>query len=520
VVTHGIWYCNRLAIFILLGFLSCLPVSIGEEIVLKNGTSITVDRVEEKDTEVIYQLGSTSYRIPKSSVVRIVRTPVSRVTIGAPSTMKITVATPKTGTWLPSTPEVATGGASQSVRPKLEAAPPSQAPGSAAEGALLQKFVVDGQVDERALSEFAKNSPSQIAAAANFLAGKFEMENGDPAAAPEYFDRAFKLAPEEPVLLGWYAAALIKIGKNADAIAAAKEALEKSPQSPEALQLLGTAYYNSDKTKEAVTAWKQSLELRADASVQRLVEKAKKELDSEESFREQQSEHFVVRYDGGKVSPELQRQILATLESTFRDLEKQFDFSPQQTIAVILYARQAFFDTTSAPAWAGGLYDGKLRIPVEGLQAMNPRLERVLRHELTHSFVTYLTRGNCATWLHEGLAQLMEPKNSSPEKQQLAALFKRSAQFPLQTLERSFTGLTDDQARVAYAESLVAVEYLRSKYGMDDLLSILQGLAQGRNTQAALKATIRSDYDQFEKELGDSLSGSLAGAAPGEYASH
>lgn len=521
-VTRSNWSCNRLSILILLAFLSCVPLSIAEEIVFKNGMSISADRVEEKGTDVIYKVGSTSYKIPKSSVARIVRGPASAVTVGTPSTMKITVETPKPAAWLPSTEGGRTTGISQTTqsgKQKLEAAPPSEAPASAEEAALLQKLIIDGRVDERALTEIVNNSPPQIAAAANFLAGRFEMEKGDPAAAPEYLDRAFKLAPDEPLLLGWYAVALMKIGKNADALAAAKEAVEKSPQSPEALQLLGTAYYNNDKTKEAVAAWKQSLDIRADASVQKLVEKAKKELDSEESFREQESEHFVVRYDGGQVSPDLQRQILATLEKAFRDLETELDFSPRQTIPVILYARKAFFDITEAPTWAGGLNDGKLRIPVEGLQAMTPRLERVLRHELTHSFVGYITRGSCATWLNEGLAQLMEPKSSLSERQGLAALFQKNGQFPLETLEREFSGLSDDQARVAYAESLLAVEYLRSKYGMDDLMSILHGVAQGRTTQAALKARTRADYEQFEKEMGEYLSGSLADAASGS-ASH
>jgi tetratricopeptide (TPR) repeat protein len=524
VVIKGNWSFNRLPIVILFGLLGVLPNCQGEEIYLKNGTSISADRVLEKGTDVIYQVGATSYTIPKSSVVRVVRDPVLKTATSGQARMTITVETPKADAWLPSSstgtqPAGPAGVIRKSGRQQLAVAPPSESPASSTERELIQKLIVDGQVDERALGEFEKNSRPVVAAAADFLAGRFEMENGNAANAPEYFDRAIKLEPNEPLLLGWYAAALMKIGKNADALAAAKQASEQAPNSAEAFQLLGRVYYNNDKTKDAIAAWKHSLDLRADESLQKILDKAQKEVDSEETFREQQSEHFVVRYDGGQVSQELQRQILATLESAYRDFEHEFDFSPNQTMPVILYAQKAFFDITEAPSWASGANDGRLRIPVEGLQAMTPKLERVLRHELTHSFVAFITRGGCATWLNEGLAQLMEPKSSSWERQMVAGLFQRNDQIPLETLEQRFSGLDENEARVAYAESLIAVEYLRSKYGMQELISMLKEIPQRRSTQAALKARTRYDYDQLEKELGTFLSGSLAGAASGSNTS-
>ena len=98
-ISHRIIACNRLTILVL-GLLVC--TSAAEEIVLKNGTSINADRVLEQGNEVVYQLGSTSYNIPRSSVVRIIRGQASGVTFTAPSSMKITVETPKPGTSLPS----------------------------------------------------------------------------------------------------------------------------------------------------------------------------------------------------------------------------------------------------------------------------------------------------------------------------------------------------------------------------------------------------------------------------------
>jgi len=85
-----------------------------------------------------------------------------------------------------------------------------------------------------------------------------------------------------------------------------------------------------------------------------------------------------------------------------------FGLFPTETIVVLLYPNQDFRDITRSPNWVGALNDGKIRVPVSGLTQMTPDLARVLKHELTHSFVRQITLGRCPTWLNEGLAQLEE----------------------------------------------------------------------------------------------------------------
>jgi hypothetical protein len=61
------------------------------------------------------------------------------------------------------------------------------------------------------------------------------------------------------------------------------------------------------------------------------------------------------------------------------------------------------------------------------------------------------------------------------------------------------------RAAVAYEESLAAVQYISDTYGMSDLQRILERLGQGSSTEAALRATIHSDYGQLEAEIGKYL---------------
>jgi hypothetical protein len=137
---------------------------------------------------------------------------------------------------------------------------------------------------------------------------------------------------------------------------------------------------------------------------------------------------------------------------------------------------------------------------------MTPELARVLKHELAHSFINQISGGRCPPWLHEGIAQLLEPKSLGSDGRLLAQMFKAQRNIPLNVLEGSFLRFSGNEAYVAYAESLAAVSYINDAYGMGDIQRILQLLSQGSSTEAALRATIHSDYGSFETELGKYLS--------------
>jgi hypothetical protein len=186
---------------------------------------------------------------------------------------------------------------------------------------------------------------------------------------------------------------------------------------------------------------------------------------------------------------------------------RDLGYSPHNTIAVTLYTQQAFFDVTRAPSWSGAINDGKLRIPISGVQSVTPELARVLKHELTHSFVSQMSSNRCPTWLNEGIAQIEEGKSSASNGRQLAQLFASGNEIPFNVLEGSFMSFSAPEATLAYAESLAATEYIRDAYGMSEIARILERLSQGSSTEAALRATVHSDYRQLRDEMTSTLKG-------------
>jgi hypothetical protein len=193
--------------------------------------------------------------------------------------------------------------------------------------------------------------------------------------------------------------------------------------------------------------------------------------------------------------------VLTALEQDYDDLARDMEYSPHNSILVTLYTEQAFFDVTQAPSWTSAINDGKLRVPVRGISSVTPELARVLKHELTHSFVTEMSGGRAPTWLQEGIAQLEEGKSSRSSGRQLAVLFSANSEIPYNMLEGNFMRFSAPEAVVAYAESLAAVEYIHEAHGMSEISHIVEQLSQGSSTEAAMRSVIHTDYGQLHEEM-------------------
>lgn len=460
------------ACLLLLAAGRCAP-ALADVIHLKNGDVIYADDAKYTGTAIQYQKGDDTYSIPKSRVESIEK---SDAPIAAPSASAADLPVP---------------------------APSST--NTVAEGQLLNEIVRNGQVNREALREVERRGNAMQTAVAYYVAGKQEFQSGDYNSSRRDFEMALQNDPRNPAILNFYAALLLKTGNSRDALLYAEHAVQEAPDSADAYAVLGYAQFATDHNKDAIESWKKSIALRPDASIQQMIARAQRENSAEGNFAERESGHFSLHYEGTQSSESLRAQILSTLESAYQDLSQQFGSEPRQSIEVILYTGQDYFDVTRAPSWTGALNDGKIRIPLRGVNYVSSDLARVLKHELAHSFVNQATQGRCPTWLNEGIAQMLEPKSLGPLGAPLARLFKNDQAVPLNVLEGGFMGLSTAQAQLAYAESLATTEYIRDRYGMSDIMRILQRLGQGDSTESALRSTIHCDYRELQEETGAAL---------------
>jgi tetratricopeptide (TPR) repeat protein len=452
----------------------CSPADV---IHLKNGRKIWADHVRENGNRVEYDVGDDSYAIAKTSVESIEAG-------GLP-------------------PAYASTSSGQGAAKDLPTFVPEDS--LAGHDDLLARVILEGKVDADALTALEREGKPELSATAYFLAGKHEFEHGNLPQAKRYLETALKFRPDNSTILNYYAMALVRSGNAAAALPYAERSVRANPDSADAYTVLGFVQFSADRTKEAVRSWKRSLEIRPDSVVEQYLARAQREATTEADFSQRESSHFTLRYEGKQTSEQLRRELIATLESHYDDLVRVLGVAPRASIPVILYTEQAFFDVTHAPSWSGAVNDGKLRIPISGITSMTSDLARVLKHELAHSFVAQATGSRCPTWLNEGIAQAVEPKTVAANGRRLSQLFRAQQAIPYNALEGGFMRFSPIEAVVAYDESLAAVEYISETYGMSDVERILERLGQGSSTEAALRATIHSDYGQLESDVGKFL---------------
>ncbi|MFI5119272.1 MAG: peptidase MA family metallohydrolase [Thermoanaerobaculia bacterium] len=225
----------------------------------------------------------------------------------------------------------------------------------------------------------------------------------------------------------------------------------------------------------------------------------------EERYAELASTSILLVYDGRRLEPGLERVLLSALEQTYADLVQDLGSGPVEKVVVVVYAERDFQASTEAPAWADGLFDGRVRVPARGITGVTPELLSVLRHEMTHSFVHFRAKGRAPTWLQEGLAQVEEGKTSAPFASALAGSYAAHGTFALRGLEGGFGGFSAPEARGGYAVSLATAEMLKDTRGFGAVAHFLDRLGDGSPVEEAMRETLRADYARLESDLADWL---------------
>jgi tetratricopeptide (TPR) repeat protein len=447
----------------------------GDTIVLKNGRRITALSVTQEGEKITYETASGTLSLPRSIVDHIEHGAVSH-------------------------PGTAAGASAFSLKPPETEAAPSALPPSRNE--IENRVTQGGEVDRSYVDQLDQEAHSgqglanQNAAMAHHAASQFEMMHGAMDAALQDARSALTYMPEQPVLLMDAAYLYLRRSEYTQSLDYIDRARRLVPEDPEVSKLAGWAYYGLNKMDLAVTEWKHALSLRPDAEVQAALGKAQRDEQEEEQYKENESSHFTLRYSGAS-EPALARNILHTLERHYGAIESELSYSPPDSIGVILYTQQAFADITQVPNWVGALNDGRIRVPVQGLSEVTPELSRVLKHELTHSFVQQKTLGRAPTWIQEGLAQWMEGKRSDLNAAALIAIYQGDPALAMRHYQGDWMKLSNEAVNTAYAWALANVEYIVQSGGMNDVDRILELLAAGQAPEEALRAILRSDYTEL-----------------------
>lgn len=393
-----------------------------------------------------------------------------------------------------------------SAQTEVSIAPPSSTDPAPA----LDSIVRNGALDEQALAQIDAKASTHDSAAlaraaqAEAAASHFELDGNNLGAALQHGERALAFAPGDVTLLLNVAYVHLRRGEYPSALDLLEKARRSDPNSSDIAKLTGWADYGLNRLSDAVAEWTRSQQQHPDSDVARALQKAQRDLDVENAFREGRSAHFDLHYYG-EAAPQLAREVLRALEADFDEISTALNYTPKEPISVTLYTHQLFQDMTRAPSWAGALNDGRIRVPVQGLDGVTPALARVLKHELTHSFINEKTHSHCPTWLQEGTAQWMEgSRTQSNTTAELLGMYDRHDDPSLAALEPFWTSLQPGFAHIAYAWSLAVVETIETT-SPGDLERILDRLDEGASGEEAIHATLHMSYADLNAATADYL---------------
>jgi tetratricopeptide (TPR) repeat protein len=327
-------------------------------------------------------------------------------------------------------------------------------------------------------------------------AGWQAIDAGDAQKAQWHFAEALRGAPADPSLLLGAGLAAHLLGQADDARRSLVDALKYQPSLTAASLLLGEVLYRADDIRGSIHTYEQALDhAPGHAVLTRRLAEWQKEAALHDRFAQKLGDHFTVLFEG-PAEAALAAKAVEILEAAYWRIGSALHTYPPEVVTVVLYTREQFRDVTQSPDWAGGAFDGRIRVPVRGALENLAAFERVLTHEYTHAVVRSLASRGVPQWLNEGLAMYFEGGD-------LAVHVERARHaeqpHPLTTLERSFANMDGNAAALAYAQSATAVKRLMDEAGAPAIVGILTDLGRGLAFAEAFQRHANMPYADFQR---------------------
>jgi hypothetical protein len=342
-----------------------------------------------------------------------------------------------------------------------------------------------------AATAFAQASEKDLEA--GFAA--LQQSDGDRASAA--FRRALSADPTEPAALYGAGAAAHLQGRQREAIDLLKRALQAEPRLTQASALLGDIAYHQGDLGFAIKTYESAL-VHAPSNVflrERLAG-WKNEATVHNSLVAFKDDRFTIQFSG-PANEKLAARAASVLSDWFWRIGGTLGAYPSNAINVFFYTDRQFRDITGAPEWAGGGFDGQIRMPVRGATQNLQSFDRVLIHELTHAMLSSIATRNVPAWLNEGLAMYFDGNDAATSERRL-----RGARIvvPLRNLEHGYGRLSAAQADLAYEMSAFATSALLTRIGPANVAALLQDLDRGLTVDVAIQR-FGFTFADFERDL-------------------
>lgn len=347
---------------------------------------------------------------------------------------------------------------------------------------------------------------NNLAAAYNDVAN-VHIRNSKYNEAASLLETAASLKPGSAVLRCNLGIALYKDNRREEALDEFKGALNSDPDNALAHKMCGLILYWKGQMPEALKELKDASRLSpSDAEVQSVLQKIEREYSVEKEFDVDSHVSFTVSFDGRK-DYRVGRAVIGALEEARGKVGSDLNFYPREKISVVIYSGGQFRDLLDKPKNVGGVYDGKIRVPVGGLDTDRDKdlLRRVLMHEYAHAAVHFLTHDRCPLWINEGIAEYEAEAWDKGKEAQIREALKKGTLIPLKDLSSALKDVSSGRIGLAYCEALAVMKFIADHYGVYNLRRIIDNVDSGDDSDKALNKAISRDTAGLEEEWRKSL---------------
>jgi hypothetical protein len=323
---------------------------------------------------------------------------------------------------------------------------------------------------DRIADGFDFASAAAVAASARALA-----DNGDVDIIVE---AARRFASDDPIV---HVLAAHVAAHRRDELAL-REALEAAyrldPNEPAVALALGRSLANSNDEGRAFAALRTYLrDYGDDVEIARLARRLELRRDLAADYGLVERGGLSLRHHPS-ISADAARATLDLAEGVLGEAARLLGVTRRPELAIVVYGSpEELRAVTCVPGWAGGVYDGTLRLTRSTVTDPRER-DRIVRHEGLHAALG-AAAGPTPYWFNEGLAQRFANERGPAQRESWARIARSGMVIPFPSLEGSFLDIDDaSDAGLAYHQSLAMVDLLAERRGervFADAVSYLSG---------------------------------------------
>jgi len=286
-----------------------------------------------------------------------------------------------------------------------------------------------------------------------------------------------------------------------EATALTRRALTLDPNNPRTLADLGLQLLRTGDEPGGRVALERSFKLDPfDAVTKNLLDM----LDKVDKFVTVNDGDLVVRMHPDE-APVLQEYAIPLAHRALKTLSARYEFTPRGPILIEIFPRHDDFAvrTLGLPGMIGALGACFGRVVAMDSPKARPgefQWEATLWHELAHVITLQMSNQRLPRWLSEGISTYEEKKARADWARQMdvefVGLLDRGETIKLTDLNAAFQN--PKLISIAYYQASLVVDHIVSTYGDEGLRKLVRSYSQGLDTDAALKATLNTDFERMQ----------------------